>query len=119
MPSMNAIRLANAQSTLPFVSAAQNIQAVREEAVTFWVFVSALDGSKCEIKVAPDSGARSLGGFDGMVAHTIITSGTAGVGQTKVDGNGFASVTIQAHPVMFIRLSGGLGSSAWTVYLIE
>lgn len=122
MTSMNAIRLATNQSgvqSTPFRSANVFVQGVREETVTIWVHTSALDGSSCLIKVAPDLNALAFGGQDGMIVHTIITSGTPGADQTKVKTQGFAAVNVQAMPIMFIFLNGGLDSAVWNVYLIE
>ena len=119
MPGMNSQRLANAQQTLPFDSAVIQIQAVREEAVTIWANCINSSGSTCEIRGSPDLQAHALAGGRGAVLHTIITSGTAGAGQTKVNAAGHAVVVVQAHPLMMIRLVGGLGTDVWSVWAIE
>lgn len=122
MGSMNVIRLASNQTgvlTTPFRSVDVYIQGVREETVTIWGHTTVLDGSQCLIKVAPIVGSLALGGQDGMILHTIITSGTAGANQTKVNTQGFFMVNVQAMPLIHIRLQAGLDTASWTVFLVE
>lgn len=119
MTSMNSIRLATAVSSLPFTSAIQRIQGYREEQVTFWVHVASSSGSQLQIRGAPDDAALALGGGTGAILHTIITSGTAGAGQTKINAGGHAVVTVQAQPIMLISITGGLGTDTWNVWLLE
>ncbi len=119
MPSLNTTRLATNQSTLPFASAQLNLQAVREEAIGFWVHCATPTSSICQIKGAPDTAALAFGANNGMVIHTIIVTGTAAAGQTKVNAQGHAFVVIQALPIMFIRLANGTGTDVWNVYLVE
>lgn len=118
MPSGNVIRLAFNVATT-FSSAVITPQMVREEAVTFWVWISGTSGAICEIRGSPDLQAENLTSPVGGVLHKIITSGTATPGQTKVDANGHAVVVVQAHPRMYLRWIGGLGSDRLYAYAIE
>lgn len=118
MPSMNSIRLA-ADQAVTFNSMVIQLQGVREEAVTFWVWVENPTGASVLIKGSPDAEAAALTAINGATLHQIITSGTAAAGQTKINGGGHAVVTVQAHPLMYIRWFGGDGSDRLWCWLIE
>lgn len=118
MPGMNAIRLATNASP-SFTSSTIRVQAVRDELITIFVHVATSSGAMVRIRGGPDDEALTLGAGVGMVLHTIITTGTAGTGQTKIDGSGFASVTLQTLPCMLITFTGGFGGDVLNAWLIE
>lgn len=118
MPGMNAIRLAANQAVI-FESERQRIQAVRDKATVWWFWVSDVSSASVLIKGSPDEEASALTAINGATLHQIITSGTAGAGQTKINAGGHAVVTVQAMPLMWIRWFGGTGTDRLWCWLIE
>lgn len=119
MPSMNATRLFTAVSADGTDSNRLQIQAVRDESITFWCWFATVTGGSIQLRGAPDNAADILTTPGGMVFHTIITTGTAGANQTKVNAQGHALVVLQAVPVMWARFIKGIGTDSASLWLIE
>ena len=121
MSSLNTTRLLNGTTVNGQESARIFVQATREEQVGFFVFISPFGGSTMTIRGAPDVQAASLTApVEGMTLWTVITTGTAAAGQTKVNGAGHALVFLPALPIMFVRFQNALSpSDACWCWLVE
>lgn len=122
MPSLNNKRLLNGTTVNGQESERVFIQATREESIGFWVYISPFSGSSTmTIRGGPDIQANALTApVEGMTLHTIITGGTAGAGQTKVNTAGHAYVVLPALNIMWVRFQNALDpTSACWCWIVE
>jgi len=120
MPSLNNKKIFSNNTTNNAETERVQVQATREETIGFWTFISPASGATLEIRGAPDVEAATLTGVNGMLLHTIITSGTAVAGQTKVNTAGHAVVFLQALPLMWARYINGLApTNAVWLWIVE
>lgn len=120
MASQNSIRLLNGTTTNGVESERINIQGTRDESIGFWVFISPASGATLSLRGGPDVQGDQLTTPNGMLLHTVISTGTAATGQTKVNSAGHALVYLPALPQMWVLFNNALApTNACWVWLIE
>lgn len=120
MPGLNTTNLLRNEGGNGVESVRTNIQASRDKAITFWVYMPGAAGQTVEIRGAPDVESAALASPNGALLSTVINVGNPSAAQVKVNAQGHAVVVVQALPLMWVRYTnaGSTANKGW-VWLVE